>query len=200
MYLDPPAWAHQIFGFTTGPDGRFQLAEEFTVPRETRRLYVTGPIPPGAESLITPPFNLLPKLTDPTFAGQLISIEPDTEADLGDVLVQINYSLVNVQILGQDGTPLLKKAKQWDYVNFRVRNRELVAVDDSSVSQKSIEELVNLSESSIAIALPEGVWYLEVAPYGRDGPWFTSSDKLTIHGASNHLQLAFRVLSEKRAR
>lgn len=30
VYLDPPAWAHQIFGFTTGPDGRFQLAEEFT--------------------------------------------------------------------------------------------------------------------------------------------------------------------------
>jgi hypothetical protein len=193
VFLDPPAWAHQIFGFTTGPDGKFQLEEELTVPREARRLYVTGPIPPGAKEFISPPFNRLPKLTDPAFAGQLISIEPDGEADLGDVAVQINYSLVNVYILGQDGAPLLKKAKQWDYVNFRVRNVESAVVYDTSVSQKSIEDVVNLSESSIAIAMPEGVWHLEVAPYGRDGPWFASSDRLTIRGTGNRLQLAVRV-------
>lgn len=197
VYLDPPVWAHQIFGFTTGPDGRFQLAEELTVPREIRRLYVTGPIPPGAERFMTPPFNRLPKLTDPAFAGKPISIEPDSEADLGDVAVQINYYLVNVYILGQDGTPLLKTAKRWEYVNFRVRDVERVVVYDTSVSQKSIEDVVNLSESSIAIAMPEGVWHLEVAPYGRDGPWFASSDRLTIHGTGNRLQLAFRVLKQK---
>jgi hypothetical protein len=198
IYLDPFVSADQIFGCTTGPDGEFHLEEITKVPQHTRRLYVTGPIPPGTPRLIAPPFNLLPKLTDPAFSGQLISMEQNGEVDLGDVPVQISYAVVKIFILGKDGTALLKTRKRWEDVNFRIRNVERIVVYDTSLSQKSIEEAVNLSESSIAIALPEGGWYLEVAPFGFEGPWFASSDELIVQRASNQLQLTFKVSVERR--
>ena len=136
--------------------------------------------------------------TDPAFSGQLISMEQNGEIDLGDVPVQISYAVVKIFILGKDGTALLKTRRQWEDVNFRVRNVEKAMVDDISLSQKTIEEAVNRSESSIDIALPEGVWYLEVAPFGFEGPWFVSSDQLIVQRTSNRLQLTFKVSVERR--
>ena len=197
VYLDPFVSAHQVFGCTTDPDGKFHLEEITRIPRQTRRLYVTGPIPPSTPRLIAPPFNLLSKLTDPVFSGQLISMEQNGEVDLGDVPIQISYAVVRVYILDHDGKALLKTRRQWEAVNLRVRNVERVVVDDASLSQKSIEEAVSPSDSSIAIALPEGVWYLDVAPFGFEGPWFASSDQLLVQRSSSQLQVTFKVLAEK---
>jgi hypothetical protein len=197
VYLDPFVSADQVFGFTTGQDGKFHLEEITRVPRQTRRLYVTGPIPPGTPRLIAPPFNLLPKLTDPAFSGQLISMEQNGVVDLGDVPVQISYAVVKIFILGKDGSALLKTTKRWRDVHLRVRNAEKVMVDDTSLSQKSIEVAVNLSESSIAVALPEGMWYLEVAPFELDGSWLVSSDQLIVQRSSSQLQVTFRAFAER---
>jgi hypothetical protein len=193
VYLDPFTWADQVFGLTTGPDGKFQFEEVTAVPRDIRKLYVAGPIPPRVQRLIAPPFNLLPNLNDSAFAGKTITMERNREVDIGDVPVQITYALIKVYILDRDGAALLKTKKQWENVNLRVRNIEEVVIDDASLSQTSIEEEVDISESSIVIALPEGVWYLEIAPFGFDGPWFISRDQLKVSRGSNQLQFFFKL-------
>jgi len=62
---------------------------------------------------------------------------------------------------------------------IRVVNKGDLVVAQSSVSIKEIEESVDLTESSIRVALPEGEWYLEVSIDEISGPWIVS-DLLAI--------------------
>jgi hypothetical protein len=63
-------------------------------------------------------------------------------------------------------------------------------VKESTLSQDDILEAVDFDESTIALALPEGVWRLDVSARGADGPWIRSSNSVVINtDTRQHLTL-----------
>ena len=178
VYLDPVPSADQIFGTTADAKGTFQLEETTPTRRKLRRLYVTAPPPQGA-MLIRPPYNLLPRLTGREFAGkQLILGEPQT--NVGDVEVQIYYGLVEVRLNDCDNKSLFVKPEQWKYVYFRLRNRFNETIKETTLSQDDIVKAFDSSKSTIEVALPVGVWNLEISTSGFDGPWLRSSTPVDV--------------------
>lgn len=188
VYLDP-IWAHQIFGATADASGNFHIEESTSVRRKLRRLYVTAPPPSQVAILIRPPYNLLPRLKEKRFAGKQL-IMSSKEIDIGDVEVQVRYGVADIRLSNCDGNPLLAEAEEWRYLWFRLRDQSNIPVRESTLSQDDILESVDLPRSTVALALPEGVWRLEVSENGIDGPWVRMSNSLIISTASRpHLTL-----------
>jgi len=168
VYLDPPAGAHQIFGSTSDSEGKFYLKEDLGVQLK-RKLYVTAPTPDGVPCLICPPFNLLPRLNGSIFQGKSIVFKPDEEINIGDIPVQIYYGLIKIRISNKNNEPLLTDEEKWRLLYFRIRAKEGKVVAESGISIYEISKAVNPVESTITIALPDGVWYLEVSLPGNRG-------------------------------
>jgi hypothetical protein len=196
VFLDSPAWAHQVFGATTDESGKFRLEETTTVPRYRRRLYVAGPQPESAVRLIYPPFNLLPGLTSRVFAGLQIRLEKNKELDIGDVPIQVFYRPVTMCVQNSRGMPELKASEQWKSVYLRLRDEHGSIVTESSLSQNDIEKAVNLAESCFAVSLPEGVWRIELSISGYAGPWLISDRELNVKEQTDPLNLTFRTSLE----
>jgi hypothetical protein len=129
------------------------------------RLYVTSFCRPDDVALVDVPF--WPRLRrEPRFAGKRIMVGPGSRSAIGDVHVQIVYGHVSLRILDQRHQPLLTQPNDWSPVWIRVRDQNGVTVHESGLSVAEIERSVNLKESRINLALPKGLWTLEVALAG----------------------------------
>jgi hypothetical protein len=198
----PTTWEDFTYFVESDESGNFLFyeAEETTDPKQTRFLYVIGPLPRNAYSIINPPFNRFPQLTGNSFAGRLIAIKKNAEIDVGEVPIQIRYGVINVHLQDRNGNPLIRNAKAWKYVWLRVRNKRGEIVTEGSVSINEIEKSVNVPESSVTVALPEGTWYVEVSPNEDKGPWLTSNNPLTVKALSGQMQLTLQLPTVSRKR
>lgn len=112
------------------------------------------------------------------FSGKRILIGPGTRTSVGDVNVQITYGHVSLRILEERLGPLLTDPSDWSPVWIRVRDPNGVNVHEAGLSAAEIERSVDLKQSSINLALPEGQWRLEVALGGV--PPGTSSNRRAV--------------------
>lgn len=189
VYLDPMQGADQIFGDTADATGNFHLEESTPILRKLRRLYVSAPPPSQVATLVRPPYNLLPRLKGRNFAGKRL-IMRRKEINVGDVEVQVRYGVADVRLCNCAGNPLFTKPEEWRYLWFRLQDQSNRTVKESTLSQDDILEAVDFDESTIALALPEGVWRLDVSARGADGPWIRSSNSVVINtDTRQHLTL-----------
>ena len=187
IFLDPLRGSDQAFGSRSDESGNFHLEETTRVHRRQRRLFVAAPRPPGTVELIAPPFNLLPRFTERRFAGAPVTVRANANIDLGEVPVQIRYGIVDVQINNSDREPSLATAEQWRHLYFRLRNKTNRVVTDTTLSQSDILRAVNLSKRTVAIALIEGTWWVEVSADGFDGPWKLSTGPIVVRPGERNL-------------
>lgn len=174
-------------------EGRFRYEGEDLIPIDSKYvLYVTSCRPPDAFTpvTLTPPFDLA-KGTDLAFVGRPVRVKSGEEVDVGDVPVQVRYGVVVVHLRNRAGAPMLTDAESWEGVGVRVRDARGKIVDESFLSQAAVRKAVRVDQSAIAIALPEGVWRIEVAPDGEGGRWFTSN-LLTVQASDSPLQVILK--------
>ena len=195
VYLDPMKGVDQAFGYTTDESGTFRLEETTNIARKRRILYVAAPLPKQAISLIFPPYNLLPRLTGRQFAGKRLVMRR-AEVNLGDVRVQVRYGAVKVRLIGCANNPLLTTSEPWRFLWFRVRDQSNKSVTESTLSQDDIARAVDLAESAVVLALPEGLWRVEVSPSGSDGTWIRSDSALLVKTGAEQT-LTFRLCNDK---
>jgi hypothetical protein len=158
---------HLISGTTTEPDGTFCVENFFNDLSKTRpaRLYVSSFCRPGGLTLVGAPY--WPRLRrDARYSGKRVTVGPGGVTDVGRVDAQVVYGHVSLKILDRRGRPLLTEADDWYPLWIRVRDRQGVTVHESGLSIADVERSVDLKESRINLALPEGRWTLEVALAG----------------------------------
>jgi hypothetical protein len=192
-----------IPGATTDRDGTFCI-ENFVsdLTKSTpARLYVTSFCRPDDVTLVNVPF--WPRLRrDSRFAGKHIMVGPGSRTTIRDFDVQIVYGHVSLRILDERHRPLLTQPSDWSPVWIRVRDQNGVTVHESGLSVVEIERSVNLKESRIDLALPNGTWTLEVAPTGvppdtstmrRAVKWLRVPTKLKIKSCDDPKDVAVSV-------
>ena len=64
---------------------------------------------------------------------------------------------------------------------------------ESSISINKIAKAVDLSRSSVDLALPEGRWDLEISLNENEGPWLRSETCLQVTSSSEPVILYFKV-------
>jgi hypothetical protein len=162
-----PKWGADILlpGALSEKDGAFCI-ESFE--RETKdadaRLYVTATCRTGDLTLVDPPFESLPSRPS-AFTGKLVNLKTD-RTDVGDINLQVIYPHVTLRILDRGGRPLLTQREQWSPVWLRVKDQRGTVVKEGGLSSGQIESAVDVTRSSINLALPQGVWRIEVALEG----------------------------------
>jgi hypothetical protein len=154
-------------GAATERDGTFCIenyVSDLSKPMPAR-LYVTSFCHPNDVALVNIPF--WPRLRrEPRFSGKRIIVGPGGLTSVGNVDVQLIYGHVSLRILNERHQPLLTQPSDWSPVWIRVRDQNGVTVHESGLSVVEIERSVDLKRSLINLALPEGMWTLEVALAG----------------------------------
>lgn len=154
-------------GVITDRDGSFCI-ENFVGDRSqsmSARLYVASFCNPDDLVLVAAPFwPVLRK--ERWFAGKHIVIDQGDLTRVGDLEVQLTYGHVSLRILDRRHQPLLTRRTDWSPVWIKVRNQNGVRVHESGLSLADIERSVHLEESRIDLAIPKGIWTLEIALAG----------------------------------
>lgn len=187
-------------GVITDRDGNFCI-ENFVgdlTQSTTARLYVASFCRPDDVILVAAPFWPVLR-NERRFAGKDIVIDRGTLTRVGDVDVQLIYGHVSLRILDRRHQPLLTRPTDWSPVWIKVKKQNGVAVHESGLSVVEIERAVNLKESRINLALPQGSWTMEVALEGvppetgaksRTVRWLRVPGKLKIESCANPLDVA----------
>lgn len=163
----------------------------------TARLYVASFCRPDDVVLVAAPFwPVLRK--ERRFAGKDIVIDQGDLTRVGDVDVQLTYGHVSLTILDRRHQPLLTQSADWSPVWIRVKKQNGVAVHESGLSLADIQRSVHLEESRIDLAIPEGIWTLEIALAGvppntgrirRAVRWLRVPGKITIESCARPLDV-----------
>jgi len=186
----PTTWEDFTYFVAADDFGRFLFyePEATTEPMRIRYLYATAPLPEQAFSPIRAPFDRLRGLSQPRFSGRPIVIKKNGDADVGTIPIRVWYGMVEIALLDAKSNPLLKDAESWRYVWLRVRNQKREIVTETGLSIADIERAVDVRESKIEIALPEGSWYVEISPKENKGPWLRSPTALHVRANQTPLQ------------
>lgn len=180
------------YSYEADASGRIRLRrDDSNLIKSTRVLYVTGPHPSNAITLLTPPFNEYGSLDGPVYEGHQIRIKKNGVVNIGDVPVRVFYHRVKVYLQDSAGEPLIKDAAAWRKVVLRVLDEKGSFLVGITILDERIERAVNHAESSVTIALPEGVWRVEVSP-GENSPWLTSKSTLHVKPSNNPLQVVLK--------
>ena len=190
-----PIWGADVLlpGILSEKDGAFCIESfEREIKDADARLYVTATCRPGDLTLVEPPFESL-RSHPPAFTGKLVNLKTN-RADVGDINLQVTYPHVTLRILDRRGRPLLTQQEQWSPVWLRVKDRRGVVVHEGGLSPAQIESAVDVAQSSINLALPQGVWRIEVALEGvppnvsgtsSTGRWIPVSKALVVTSCQN---------------
>lgn len=157
-----------------------------------RIFYITGQIPENAVAPITPPFSNSILKAEPTLEGRRIQINKNGEVYLGNVAVQKFYGTVEVFLRNKSNKLLFKKFEPWQDIFIRVSNAEDKVVRTVNLSDKEMKRGVDVSTSSVRIALPEGVWKLAISINEDKGPWLTNNLPIKIERDIKNLQVIFK--------
>ncbi len=203
LYFGPGGFDELLPGAVTEPNGAFCIENSVRdlTERTSARLYITSFCHSDDVTLVNAPF--WPGLRKQTrFAGKHIIIDRGNLTSVGDVDVQIIYGHVTLRVLNQRHEPLLTQPTDWSSVWIRVRNQNGATVHESGLSVVEIEGSVDLKESRISLALPQGTWTLEVAPAGvppytgtkrRSVRWLRVPGKLKIESCAKAVDVAVLV-------
>lgn len=171
------------------------------------RLYVAAFCRPDDLTLVNVPF--WPRLrTRAKFSGKRITVGPGSTTRVGDTDVQVIYGHVSLRILDRRHRPLLTKPDDWSPLWIRVRDQYGVTVHEAGLSPADIERSVDLKQSRINLALPEGRWILEVALAGvppgtakirRAVRWRRVPGKLNVESGCDPLSVSLSVNQMKRS-
>jgi hypothetical protein len=195
-------------GVITDRDGTFCI-ENFVADltqSTTARLYVASFCRPDDLILVAAPFWPVLR-NEKRFAGKDIVIDRGALTRVGDVDVQLIYGHVSLRILDHRHKPLLTQPSDWSPVWIRVRDQNGVTVHESGLSVVQIERSVNLKESRIDLALPNGTWTLAVALAGvppdtrairRAVKWLRVPHKLKIESCATPMDVAVSVSRRSR--
>src|SRR5207247_6259631 len=104
----------------------------------------------------------------------------------------------NVRIQDQSGAPILVSADKWEYVWVRVLDLRRNVICESGLSKDTIQTKVQLVESMIPILLPEGTWLLEVSTQSHRGPWYHSTNPVTVTSIGRPIEVTIRITDEKK--
>jgi len=175
-------WEDVTYFVEADDSGHFSFfePEKTTNPSRQRFLYAIGPIPGSSYSPVKPPFNRIPRLFQKRFAARSVLIKKNDEIDVGDVPIRIKYGTIDIELQDPLGRPLLKDASSWRYVWLRIRNHQGNTVSYGGLSMSDIDKAVNVRQSSITLALPEGSWYVDVSLKEDKGPRLTSSQPIIV--------------------
>ena len=190
----PVEWEDLIESFGTEADGRFSIQETTQLASyKTRYLYVTGARPKDTVTLVKAPFNRFPMLKESRFNAREITIKLNGELDVGDVPLQVNYGVVCLSVLNKAGHPRLTQAEAWRSFYLRVRTRTGSKVTAIGLSWANIENAVDLRNSRINLALPEGTWRVEVSTESLEGPWQPLGSPLVVTAGQEPLRTNLRL-------
>jgi hypothetical protein len=174
----------------TAVDGRFRFS--LTVDSNERfRLYVTTPVPATADAPLRPPFlDLTGKCL---FRGIPIEVKANSVANAGDIPIEVYYKTLKVHLSNaSDMGPLELFDKRAPWLRVRDAHGDVVAL------QGVVQKAINRDESSVFLALPQGVWGLEFALRGSDGPWNALSEPVHIDPSAHDLYVSLKVGSESK--
>jgi len=167
----------------------------------TARLYVTSLCRPDDVILVPAPFwPVLRK--EKRFAGKGVILNPGSRTTVGDVKVQLIYGHVSLRILDRQHQPLLTRSADWSPIWIKLKKQNGVAVHESGLSVGEIERAVDLRESRINLAIPQGTWTMEVALEGvppetgakrRAVKWLRVPGKIKIEACARSLDVALSV-------
>lgn len=178
-------------GVITNRDGTFCI-ENFVgdlSQSRTARLYVVSLCRPDDVMLVTAPFWPVLRKERP-FAGKEIVVDRGEVTKVGEVDVQLIYGHVSLRILDARHRPLLTRPSDWSPVWIKVKKQNGVVAHESGLSLADIERAVDLKESRINLALPNGTWTLEVALAG------VPPDRSTARHAVRWLRVPVKVRIE----
>jgi hypothetical protein len=181
IFLDPLKGDDQVFGYAANPDGTFSIKDSTTVWRPIQRVYVTGTIPDNSVELLSPPFSLLPRLSDPVFAGLKIIVKENSEVNIGDVPIQVRYFRVVLQLQNRHHEPLLASSTQWQHVWLRLLDSRGRFIVSGNLSHVNIRKAVDIARSSVALALPDGSWRIQISATGEKGPWLRPAALIRVN-------------------
>lgn len=196
-------------GAATERDGTFFIENYVSdLSKSTSaRLYVTSFCRHDDVTLVDVPF--WPWLRrEPRFSGKPITVGPGSFTSVGNVDVQLIYGHVSLRILDQQHRPLLTKSEDWFPIWIRVRDQNSVTVHESGLSVVEIERSVDLKESRISLALPKGIWSLDVALAGvppgtstirRSVRWLRVPTKVKIESCDNPVNVVVSVSRRTRS-
>jgi hypothetical protein len=189
-------------GAKADAEGKFCI-EIFLAPSSTptnQSLYTTSPPDENVVALVNVPFTRL-RRRPANFKGRPIKVGRKERTDVGDIPVQVYYGRVVLKINDRSGRPLLTTEDKWQPVWLRARDAHGFSVYESGLSANEIERAVNLDNSSINLALPEGTWFLEIALDGvppnvrPDNPnvsWLRVPNKLKVRASENPIEVALK--------
>jgi hypothetical protein len=194
-------------GIVTNPDGTFCIDNYVadTSRRTKARLFVASFC--RANDLIVMPAPFWPVLRkQQRFAGKDIIIDPEDITNVPDLDLQLIYGHVDLEILDHHHQPLLTKASDWSPVWIRVLNKNGVSVYESGLSPRNIQRAVDLRNSRIQLAVPQGTWTLEVSMAGfssnsttrRTVKWLKVPGKLQVDSCGKPVNVALSVPPTKK--
>lgn len=207
--LDTPPGADITFRTKSSRDGSFTLYDTFVQSLEKRRLYVAGPEPKGAFLLLTPPFAYTPPWFPLREVGHEITSKSGSKIDVGKIAVQIKYSELNIFLRDRNDEPLIKTRDVWSNVRIRILDAQDKIISETSVSKNGIDKAVDLSNSAILVALPEGVWKIEATlssgisieggklTYRPVGGWIKSQETVRLKAGEPPQSLFLRCYSSE---
>jgi|SRR5215831_5026084 len=156
----------------TDIDGRFRFSQ-LLASNSQLTLYVTTRVPPNSDAPLRPPFLDLSGAS--LFSGVPIQVGGKSEIDVGDVPIKIHYKTLIVRMRDSSEMNVLK-ARDDRLLWLRVRDLHGDVVAWGAVSEKAI----NQDESLMSLALPQGVWDLDVSLEGSNGPWSSIAKPVEI--------------------
>lgn len=188
-------WESWVIYHETDSEGRFCIEETASHPIQKWILYVVVPPPPDADVPIAPPLRGL-RNNYKAFAGLPILMNKGGDVDLGDVLSQVRYGLVLIELLDHSGKPLFTESTEENklpYIWIRVRDVQGNLVGEESVVRKAFRK----AESAIAVALPEGKWQIEAALEANNMAWHTLAQPILVESLTEPLKVTLRLGSRQ---
>jgi len=142
--------------------GRFSVENISESNLRQRRLFVTSPRPNLGYELIDPPFYSLRNKQN-NYDGLPLKLKGKEQIlDLGNVQIQVWYSIVEVYILDNSGNPFYLTLKDWQKMELVIRDARNKFVAGRGISIEGSRKFVDLANGSIKLELPVGQWYAEV--------------------------------------
>lgn len=176
---------------TADQNGVFQSEERTPEQVIDQILYIAPPTPPKTYAPISFPFNYESKSGRPVWGYPVKRIR-DQKLDVGDKVLPFQYGVVYMKLVNNNGDPLFNDTQDWEGIGLRITDSKGIRIAEHFLPRQVVKEAVELSESRIALSLPEGSRHIEVAPDGDAGKWFKSS-RLIVTASKSPLEVTLRV-------
>jgi hypothetical protein len=154
---------------TSEADGRFRYESDVSHSTSNeRRMFVIGPGSEDTLEFLTGPYYFAQERR-PQITGIPIEIQIGQEVNVGDVEVQAWRGVVVVSLRDSQGKPLLPDLESWTKAVVRIRSPRGKVIAGTALNLNIDRKAIRVSDSAIAIGLPEGKFIIEVAPEGVPG-------------------------------